>query len=63
MSKVKCTYEDCPKRFASVDSMIKHKVKDPDHDYCKRCDVDCEDDMAYLIHQIQSPKHSEWKVS
>ena len=55
--KIKCTYEDCFKRFTSDQAMRKHKIKDTDHFYCKRCDVDCEDDMSYLIHQIVSAKH------
>lgn len=55
--KVKCTYEDCFKRFKTEEAMKKHKTKDPDHFYCKRCDHDCEDDMDYLYHQIVSYKH------
>jgi|SRR5271156_3039527 len=40
--------------------MIKYKVKDPEHEYYKRCDIDCDDPTSYLIHQIRNPsKHSE----
>ncbi|KEF52900.1 uncharacterized protein A1O9_10806 [Exophiala aquamarina CBS 119918] len=56
--KVKCTYKDCFKHFSSRDAMISHKKKDPDHSYCDRCDVDCEDDMLYFIHQLGSPAHN-----
>lgn len=55
--KIKCTYEDCFKHFKTELAMKKHKEKDPDHFYCKRCNVDCEDDTEFLIHQIISPKH------
>jgi len=57
---VKCTYESCFKRFSSEEAMIKHKIKAPEHDYCAKCKVDCQDDLDYLIHQIQSPKHSQF---
>lgn len=55
--KFRCTYDDSYRTFKTKESMIKHKIKDPDHFYCKRCDVDCEDDMSFLIHQIESSKH------
>ena len=38
--------------------MIKHKKKDPMHAYCSKCNVDCENDMNFMIHQIESSKHS-----
>lgn len=57
--KIKCTYPDCFKHFVSKEAMITHKKKDTDHSYCARCDVDCEDDMLYFIHQLGSPAHSE----
>ncbi|KIW60663.1 hypothetical protein PV05_00864 [Exophiala xenobiotica] len=56
--KVKCTYEDCFKHFSTQRAMITHKEKDPDHSYCKLCDVDCEDDMHLFIHQLGTPAHS-----
>lgn len=59
--KIKCSYDDCHKHFKSYESMIEHKIKEPTHEYCKRCDVDCEDDIAYLIHQMNNPKHSEYR--
>ena len=56
---INCTYDDCPKTFKTGDAMVKHKVKDPVHSYCKKCDVDCKDDLEYLIHQIESSNHGE----
>lgn len=59
--KIRCTFEDCYLRFDTVEAMKKHKARATDqiHEfYCKKCDEDCEDDIAYLIHQIQSRKHS-----
>ena len=58
MVGIKCTYEGCFKRFKDNEAMIKHKIKEPAHDYCKRCDQDCNDDLDFLIHQISSPNHS-----
>ena len=58
--KIKCSYEDCYRTFKSQELMIQHKIKEPAHEYCKRCDVDCEDDMEYLIHQMNNSKHSEY---
>jgi hypothetical protein len=52
-NKIKCSYEDCFRHFKSEEAMRKHKEKDPDHFYCKRCDFDAEDDVSYLIHQIE----------
>ena len=55
----KCSFENCYKHFESRVSMIKHKMKDPMHSYCKKCDHDAKDDTELLIHQITSPRHSE----
>lgn len=65
---IKCTYDKCFQRFASVEAMTKHKVaaskKNPGDDihdfYCKKCDENCEDDNEYFIHQLTAPasKHS-----
>ncbi|KAI7707457.1 hypothetical protein KC353_g11625 [Hortaea werneckii] len=45
---VKCTYPTCEKTFDCQKDMKRHKLYDPDHDYCKRCDVDCDsyDDLT-----------------
>ncbi|KAL2444116.1 hypothetical protein ABEF95_015042 [Exophiala dermatitidis] len=55
--KIKCTYADCFRHFSSREAMITHKIKDPDHSYCEKCDVDCEDDMLLFIHQLGSAAH------
>ncbi|KAK5085222.1 hypothetical protein LTR05_004502 [Lithohypha guttulata] len=61
---IRCTFEGCYQRFASVEAMKKHKAKmqekgDDIHDfYCKKCDEDCADDIEFFIHQIQSPRHA-----
>lgn len=62
-SKIRCTFEGCYQVFDTVEAMKKHKKKTNDdiHDfYCDRCDEDYEDDIAYLIHQIQNRKHSRF---
>ncbi|GAB1743090.1 hypothetical protein NU219Hw_g8946t1 [Hortaea werneckii] len=45
---VKCTYPTCEKTFDCQKDMKRHKLSDPDHDYCKKCDVDCDsyDDLT-----------------
>ncbi|KAI6881175.1 hypothetical protein KC360_g6803 [Hortaea werneckii] len=45
---IKCTYPTCEKTFDCQKDMKRHKLSDPDHDYCKKCDVDCDsyDDLT-----------------
>lgn len=43
MLPFECTYGECIKRFATLKEMKYHKINDPDHYYCKKCDLDCED--------------------
>jgi len=43
LPSVNCTYSDCDKRFKTEKDMKRHKLHAPEHDYCKKCDVDCED--------------------
>ncbi|KAJ9613211.1 hypothetical protein H2200_003153 [Cladophialophora chaetospira] len=57
MVKIKCTYEDCFKHFNDEQAMIRHKIKEPNHAYCKICNVDCKDDMLFFIHQLGSSNH------
>lgn len=49
-----CTYPKCIMRFATLKEMKLHKKEDPNHYYCKRCDVDCENHDA-LIQVCTSP--------
>ncbi|KAF7506225.1 hypothetical protein GJ744_012117 [Endocarpon pusillum] len=55
--RLKCTYKDCFRYFSNEKDMIMHKKKEPSHEYCHKCDVDCEDDSDLLIHMIESGKH------
>ncbi|BDD55272.1 hypothetical protein MAP00_000810 [Monascus purpureus] len=50
---VRCTYSDCPEVFASVREMKAHKIRDPEHDYCRRCDLDFEDEERLLLHKLK----------
>lgn len=52
-SMVRCTYSDCPEVFASVREMKAHKIRDPEHDYCRRCDLDFEDEERLLLHKLK----------
>ncbi|KAB8239229.1 putative C2H2 finger domain protein [Aspergillus alliaceus] len=56
-TKVCCTYSDCTLVFNSEKEMKKHKTFSPDHEYCSRCDEDCEDEERLLIHKIKSENH------
>lgn len=50
--KFPCTYPDCAKSFASLKEMKLHKQLDPDHDYCKKCDVDCASWVDLTGHKV-----------
>ena len=54
-SKVPCTYKDCTRGFTKETDMCRHK--DEDHDWCRLCNVDCEDDLALLQHKVDSDRH------
>ncbi|GLA15895.1 hypothetical protein AnigIFM62618_002452 [Aspergillus niger] len=54
-TRVPCTYKDCSGVFGSEWDMKRHKVNE--HDYCKRCDEDFQDDEYLLLHKIKSDKH------
>lgn len=49
---VQCTYEDCGKYFETEKLMKRHKKDDPEHFYCKKCDVDCEDWDDLTRHKV-----------
>jgi hypothetical protein len=51
----KCTYEDCDMSFDTEREMKRHKRTDDAHDYCHKCDLDCEDPDAYAYHKILEP--------
>ncbi|EMC97965.1 hypothetical protein BAUCODRAFT_67325 [Baudoinia panamericana UAMH 10762] len=40
LKPVKCTYKDCQQRFDNEKDMKRHKKHDPNHNYCRRCDLD-----------------------
>ena len=54
LKSIKCTYPACQKRFDSEKEMKYHKRDDPEHDYCKKCNVDCDDWEGYLQHKIDA---------
>ena len=51
-----CTMEECKMRFKTLKDMKLHKHTDPDHFYCKKCDVDCVDHDD-LIQVIEPPRN------
>jgi hypothetical protein len=50
-----CTYANCTRGFVKEKDMIRHKVEN--HDYCRVCKIDFEDDGALLRHKINSEDH------
>ncbi|KAL8999839.1 MAG: hypothetical protein Q9169_001380 [Polycauliona sp. 2 TL-2023] len=54
-SKFPCPYPDCKRGFLKEGDLRKHKFQD--HDYCKICDEDFEDDEAFHKHKIMSERH------
>lgn len=54
LPKIKCTYANCQKRFDTIKEMKRHKTNAPEHDYCKKCDVDCEDWDALVQHKVDA---------
>ncbi|KAK4553939.1 hypothetical protein LTR86_009115 [Recurvomyces mirabilis] len=50
--RVQCTYPDCIAEFDDQAAMKKHKKHDPDHDYCKKCDIDFVDFEAFTQHKV-----------
>jgi DNA-directed RNA polymerase subunit RPC12/RpoP len=55
--RVPCTFPGCGRIFGSDAEMKKHKIADPEHEYCSRCDEDFQDEERLLIHKIKSNKH------
>lgn len=49
---VPCSYTDCQHRFPSVALMKAHKVNDPEHFYCKKCNMDFADWQALTEHKV-----------
>jgi len=50
---VECTYKDCDLSFPTASLMRRHK-KDY-HDYCMKCDLDCENPEDYVYHKVLEP--------
>lgn len=53
-TKVKCTYNDCLQSFDTLKEMKAHKLSEPDHNYCKKCDVDCGDWDDFTQHKVNA---------
>ena len=52
LKRIRCTYSTCMKHFDTEKEMKRHKDHDPEHFYCKKCDVDCEDDIELKLHKV-----------
>ncbi|KKK18335.1 hypothetical protein AOCH_005959 [Aspergillus ochraceoroseus] len=47
----------CTRYFNSTKEMTRHKIFDPEHEYCPKCDEDFQTEEQLLIHKIKSNKH------
>ncbi|KAL4939943.1 hypothetical protein BDV06DRAFT_28260 [Aspergillus oleicola] len=56
-SSIKCTFPDCTFFFRTDKEMKKHKATYPEHEYCTKCDLDCDSEEMLLLHMIKSNKH------
>lgn len=50
-----CTFADCTRGFQSSRDLKEHKIQE--HDYCRVCDIDFEDDDAFNTHKVVSANH------
>ncbi|KAL4883389.1 hypothetical protein BJY04DRAFT_184549 [Aspergillus karnatakaensis] len=55
--RIPCSFPDCKFFFPDLKAMRRHKNADPEHDYCRRCDLDFESEEHLLIHKIKSDDH------
>ncbi len=50
-----CSYAECSMGFGKLFELKEHKEEE--HDWCRKCDVDCEDWDDLVQHKISSPRH------
>ncbi|KAL4871106.1 hypothetical protein BDV12DRAFT_194752 [Aspergillus spectabilis] len=55
--RIPCSFSNCKLFFPTLKAMKKHKSADAEHDYCRKCDLDCDTEEQLLIHMIKSDKH------
>ncbi|KAK6438664.1 hypothetical protein LTR95_005124 [Oleoguttula sp. CCFEE 5521] len=51
---IPCTYPSCTFAFATTSEMKGHKLTDPKHHYCRKCDTDCLDWSDLTQHKIDA---------
>ncbi|KAK3074606.1 hypothetical protein LTR53_002817 [Teratosphaeriaceae sp. CCFEE 6253] len=52
IAAIPCTYSECEEHFETVKEMKWHKKNSLEHDYCKKCDVDCVDWEELTQHKV-----------
>ena len=50
-----CPFSNCSRAFDEAKHLKTHKIAE--HDYCKICQLDFEDDEALHVHKMYSEKH------
>ncbi|KAI9801603.1 MAG: hypothetical protein M1825_003282 [Sarcosagium campestre] len=54
----RCSFPNCVASFETAAQLKRHKVSDPNHEYCQICDVDFKDEKAFLVHKLEeTEKH------
>lgn len=54
---IPCSIKGCSEYFTSESSRKQHWADEPDHEYCVKCDVLCEDFETILHHLTTSENH------
>ena len=54
-----CSYKECTCGFDTRKKLRRHKKEE--HDWCDRCDMDFEDDLALINHRIESTLEDQGK--
>jgi hypothetical protein len=49
---IKCNIEGCFQSFGTLQEMKRHKLDDPTHFYCKKCNVDCDSWADLIEHKV-----------
>lgn len=55
--RVKCTFNDCDLIFNSEKEMIRHKIAEVHHEYCKKCNLDFDNFDQHFLHKLANAIH------
>lgn len=55
LGDLQCPYEGCYQRFKTERDLRKHKMRENDHEYCAKCNLDFDDWQGLVDHKASSP--------